>query len=217
MPAVTTAKRKIIRLHAYDYTSSGAYFVTICTYKRESLFGTILEDAMQNNDIGDIILETWNAIPEHFPRVTIDAFVVMPNHVHGIVWIHDEHNESSITVGARHASPLRQQRDDLKSAQKELAISRDRAILEIIPGVRSSSLGAIVGSFKSAVTKNTRIHLNNPHLMVWQRNYYEHVIRNEHELNAIRQYIIENPCNWSRDRDVNSDLELHQSALAVLT
>jgi putative transposase len=215
VPAATSANRNSARLRQYDYTSSGAYFVTVCAYKREHFFGDVFEGEMRTTEIGNIILEAWNAIPKHFSRVRIDAFVVMPNHVHGVVWIDPtSHNESPSIVGARHASPLRH--GNFSSVQKELAVSKDRLASDIIPGVRPQSLGAIVGSFKSAVTKNIRVRVNNPHLMVWQRNYYERVIRNERELNAVREYIIHNPVNWQHDLEARTDLELHELAFASL-
>ncbi len=136
---------------------------------------------MHLNSLGEIVAACWSAIPEHFPSVKLEEFVVMPNHVHGILVIVDS------CVGAQHAAPLRR-------APLQRPIDRGGRV-NVTPG----SLGAIIRSFKSAVTK--RINelpnalISNP----WQRNYYEHIIRNERDLERIRQYIADNPAGWDKD------------------
>ena len=165
-------RRRSIRLQGYDYTQPGAYFVTICTHNRAALFGRVVDGDTVLNECGRIVWECWREIPDHFPHVALDAFVAMPNHVHGIIWIVDD-------VGATHASPLP---DDGPR------------------GPTSGSLGAVVGSFKSAVTRRINARRGTPGAPVWQRNYYEHIIRNEGALHAIRRYIIENPVRWRLDR-----------------
>jgi putative transposase len=186
------------RLREFDYTTNGAYFITICAFKREHIFGEILEGQMQHNAIGQIVLKEWERMNKLRPEVTSDAFVVMPNHVHGVVWI--DH-----TVGARLASPLRPEDQRFRTTHRELVISQEDQPMHS-PGVQSGSLGAIVGGFKSAVSKNARAQFGD--IRVWQRNYHDRVIRNERELSAIREYITFNPQNWSRDLEANSDLEL---------
>jgi putative transposase len=157
--------RQSIRLPHYDYTQAGAYFITIVTYQRELMF----EDPILRK-----IIETfWQCIPLHVPRVKLDAFVVMPNHVHGILWL--------IDTGLSDWT-----RDSAASTQAHL-----------LPG----SLGAIVGNFKSITTRRINQVRKTPGQPVWQRNYYEHVIRHDQELNAIRQYIIDNPANWIQDTE----------------
>ena len=157
--------RRSSRLQGFDYGTPGAYFVTICAYRREWLFEAAA--------VVDVISQAWHAIPEHFPVTSLDAFVVMPNHVHGIIWI----RRDTVPVGARHASPLRPRPS----------------------GVERGSLGAIVGSFKSATSRelrNRNLHDASP---LWQRNYYDRIVRNEDELNRVREYIIANPAMWNRD------------------
>ena len=167
-------RRRSIRLKEWDYTQPGAYFVTICSHTRAPLFGRVVDGDMVLNEYGEIVRACWREIPDHFPHVELDAFVVMPNHIHGIIVIVDH------IVGATHASPLP----------------------ENVPprGPASGSLGAIVGSFKSTVTKRINIGRGTPGAPVWQRNYYEHIIRNDRALNAIRHYITENPLRWHLDR-----------------
>lgn len=165
--------RRSIRIKEYDYTSPGAYFVTLVTYQRDCLFGEIRDAKMALNDLGSIADECWRAISEHFPFVELDAYVIMPNHVHGIIVIRE-------SVGARHVCP-----SGYASPQQPPR------------GPAPRSLGAIVGSFKSAVTKRIGRELNATG--IWQRNYYEHIIRNEKDLQRITDYIEMNPLRWNED------------------
>ena len=170
--------RRSIRLKGYDYASAGAYYVTIVAWRREFLFGDVMNGEMKLNQRGKIVEECWQSIPNHSHHVELGAYVIMPNHMHGIIIINDiDENRiatnSSQSVGARHASPLRPR------------------------GVSPGSLGAIVGSFKSSVTKRIGRELNETG--IWQRNYYEHVIRNEKDLQNKTDYIIANPLLWDED------------------
>jgi REP element-mobilizing transposase RayT len=167
--------RRSIRLKEYDYAQPGAYFVTIVAFRRNYLFGEIVDKEMQLNEFGSIADECWRAIPEHFPDVELGTYIVMPNHVHGIIVIHE--SRSSMGVRARHASPV----------QKP---SNPR-------GFKRGSIGAIVASFKSAVTR--RIGRERKIMGVWQRNYYEHIIRDEKEWDRIHRYIECNPSRWAED------------------
>lgn len=161
--------RRSIRLPGYDYTSAGAYFVTICTKHKECLFGKIENGVMCLNAAGRIAEQCWNDIPVHFPHTALDEWVVMPNHVHGIVFFHDNH------VGAKNVSPLQG---------------------------TAKTIGSVVRGFKIGVTKWMRQHTDV--YEVWQRNYWERIIRDENELHGIREYIRSNPALWETD-------ELHVS------
>ncbi len=169
---------------------------------------------MQPNDLGTILLEEWNNIGKR-PNVVLDGFVTMPNHVHGILWItapaEGTETITSPVVGAQRAAPLREQR--FIHSQRELMVSKH---VNAAGALQAGSLGAIVRGFKSAVTKQARISLNNPNLQVWQRNYFERVIRNERELNAVREYIALNPQNWSVDLEATSDFALHDCVFSSL-
>ena len=167
--------RRSIRLRNFDYAQTGFYFVTICTEKRIFLFGEVTDGGMRLNDNGKIAEQCWLAIATHFPDVDLDTFVVMPNHVHGIITIREP------AVGAKHFSPLHN--DD------------------VAPKLRSPSktVGSIVRGFKIGVTKWFRE--NGRTDKIWQRNYYEHIIGNQESLNRIRQYIQENPLHWQFDRE----------------
>ncbi len=167
--------RRSIRLRGYDYTQPGAYFVTICTHNREPLFGQVEDGRMALNAFGRIVWEEWFRTAQVRPYVELfeDEFVVMPNHIHGIIWI----------VG------------------KPVGATRRVAPTDGHPrGPAPGSLGAIIVQFKSIVTKRINALRGTPGVPVWQRNYYEHIIRNERALRAIRRYIIENPRRWHLDR-----------------
>jgi REP element-mobilizing transposase RayT len=166
--------RRSIRLKGYDYSSVGAYYVTIVTWHRDCLFGEIVNGEMILNDLGKIADECWQAILEHFPFVELGAYVIMPNHVHGII---------IITEGRRGAAMLRPYHDDQSHK------------INVKPG----SLGAIVRSYKSAVSY--RIRKEHNATGVWQRNYYEHIIRDEKDLQNKTDYIESNPVLWDEDDD----------------
>jgi putative transposase len=172
-------RRRSIRLRDYDYREEAAYFITICTFHRACIFGEIIDGTMQINASGKIAAACWEAIPAHFPRVECDAFVVMPNHIHGIVAI----VENISGVGAQHAAPIPQPTQGITSNN-----------------VASGSIGAVVRSFKSAVTRQINLLDNTPGEIIWQRNYHEHIIRSESSLNTLRQYVEQNPARWNEDK-----------------
>ena len=165
--------RHSIRLKNYDYSQAGAYFVSICVQNRECVFGNIVDGEMHLNKWGEIIAEEWMRSSEIRKEIKLDEFVVMPNHIHGIVMI----TESS--VGATGRSPLPK-------------------------GPARKSLGSFIAGLKSATRKRINEIRTNRGAPLWQRNYYEHVIRNEEELKQIREYITGNPIKWTED-DENPD------------
>jgi len=173
-----TKNRRSIRLQGYDYSQAGAYFVTICTQNKECLFGEIENGKMRLNDAGKMARKYWDDIPAHFPNVTPDVFVVMPNHIHGILFIADA------PVGAKNVSPIQPHKR---------------------PHGTSKTIGSVIRGFKIGVTKWMRqshgrniFRPNNLHV-VWQRNYYEHIISNNDEMNRISEYVINNPVQWDMD------------------
>jgi putative transposase len=178
-------RRKSLRLASWDYGWAGAYFVTIVTHGRAPLFGVVVDGAVRLNGYGDIAAQCWEEIPAHFPHAIADVYVVMPNHVHGIVILD---NPSSLTehgVGAYHDTPLRQR------AQQNDALLPTHAP----PG----SLGVIMRMYKGSVARRINQSRWKGGGPVWQRNYYEHIVRNERELNATREYILYNPGRWDDD------------------
>lgn len=179
--------RRSIRLKGYDYHNAGAYFITICTMNRVC----VLEDPIVNSIINDV----WLALPLWFPTIELDEFIIMPNHVHFVVWL---------GVGTPLAGVLPTNAGVL-NAQEDGGKPRPYAIPSPQKTNTNPTLGDFVGAFKSLVFKTyfNWIQTNNvpTQAKFWQANYYEHIIRNDRELNAIRQYIIENPSNWQTDRD----------------
>jgi putative transposase len=167
--------RRSIRLSGYDYAQSGAYFVTACIQKRVCLFGSIVNGEMQLNDAGRIVQEVWRDLPARFPQVRIDNFIVMPNHIHGI-----------ILVGAQFIAPSNSPPDIVESPTGS-AIGR------------APTLGEIIRAYKAISTREIRRAVKAD--FSWQRNYYEHIVRNEESLNRIREYIVNNPIQWDFDRE----------------
>ncbi len=165
--------RRSIRLRGYDYSSSGAYFVTICTKQRECLFGEIVDATMRSSEAGKIIQQVWHTLPRHHPNIDLDIFVVMPNHTHGIIVMTD-----TSVVGAG------------------LALPRSRAAASGAP-----TLGDVIRTFKSISAIQVNRVLTRTGQPLWQRGYYEHIIRNETSLERIREYTAVNPQNWMIDKE----------------
>jgi REP element-mobilizing transposase RayT len=159
-----------MRLSDYDYRQPGAYFVTLVTHERECLFGNIRDGAMECNPYGDIARTCWQAIPEHFPRVECDVFVIMPNHVHGIVWLKGDPDPAGDPPERQFGRPI------------------------------AGSLSTIIRVYKSVVTRAINERRETPGGKVWQTRFHDHIIRNERELVAIQEYIMNNPARWSEDR-----------------
>lgn len=182
--------RRSIRLKGWDYASPGYYFITICTQGRECRFGEILNGKMMLNNAGKMAEKYWLDIPIHYPHAELDEFIIMPNHVHGISGIKD-------FVGAYDHTPQRPNRSVPKEANiySPLRTASDEPLMKS----PSKTVGSIVRGFKIGVSlwfrKNTEM------LSVWQRNYYEHIIRSEAELDQTRQYIRNNPVEWLQDVD----------------
>ncbi len=173
--------RRSIRLKNYDYSSPGAYFVTICINDRQCLLGKIVNRKTKLNKTGEIIYDEWLKTSIIRMNVKLDEFIIMPNHLHGIIIIT---NGNGLVVGAnRRFVPTR--------------IAQNNKM-------KPNTLCSIIAQFKSVATK--RIRQNGFPNFQWQRNYYEHIIRNESELNRIRKYIQNNPQQWEIDQE-NSKLK----------
>jgi putative transposase len=183
--------RRSIRLKGYDYSQAGAYFITIVTQGRACLFGDVVGGEMRLSTWGAIAREEWFRTAKIRPYVRLhDAeFVVMPNHVHGIIWIVDDDDD---VVGARRRRAPTGRRAPL--SDHDVTVERFGAPV-------CGSIPTIVRAFKSATTKRVNALRNTPGAPVWQRNYYEHIIRNEESLNRIRDYIANNPLQWEWDRE----------------
>jgi putative transposase len=183
--------RRSIRLKGYDYSSEGAYYVTIVTQGRECLFGEIINGEMYLNKYGEIVQKWWNEIPIHFSNVEIEAFVIMPNHVHGIIFITTERRGEVVSP---HDNPN-------KNIQDAYVDGINKQGGET-PPLRKPTLGQIVAYFKYQSTKDmNRIETDKAITKFWQRNYYEHIIRHEKDLQNKTDYIEANPLLWDEDDD----------------
>jgi REP element-mobilizing transposase RayT len=189
--------RRSIRLQGYDYSQNGAYFITLCTHNRECLFGQIQNGQMILNEYGKIVEQCWNNLSNHYDNIELDAYVIMPNHFHGIILITDNvdnvDNVRAIRELPIHELP-RQRKHELpihelpRQQQKQRQQQRRKMLLP-----------KIVGRFKMNSAKQINQMRNTPGISVWQRNYYEHIIRDEKSLENIRNYIINNPAKWQDD------------------
>jgi REP element-mobilizing transposase RayT len=155
MPNDPRPRRRSLRLPGYDYSQAGAYFITVCTQNRVMLFGEVIRCDVRLNEMGTIVQQTWDDLPTHYHGIDLDAFIVMPNHVHGIVILVDRSE-------------------------------RRHAIQEIVRGFKTFSARRV----------NER---GGQRAALWQRGYYEHVIRNEKALDRVRAYIANNPARWADD------------------
>ena len=192
-------RRRAMRLLGYDYTQPGAYFVTICVQHRKCLFGTITDGKMQLNEIGQIVIDCWNHIPQHFPSVELYEYVVMPNHIHGIIaWgipkPEDPHPPK--IVGARSPRPSQTTGKNVGARSPRPSENNPNRINE----TPSPSLGKTIAYFKYQSTKRINQRYNTPGTRLWQRNYHDHIIRDDPDLQRLREYIQINPMKWELDQ-----------------
>ncbi|MFH1846588.1 MAG: transposase [Candidatus Omnitrophota bacterium] len=173
--------RKSIRLKNYDYSKEGAHYVTICAHDRKCIFGDVQNGEVLLNGMGNIVKFTWLGLPQHNKNVELDEYIVMPNHMHGIIKI----------VGAG-SKPARNDNQDYNTLY-----NYNRAGLE--PAPTWHGLSEIVRQFKTFSAKRINQMNETPGTCLWQRNFYEHVIRDESDLTRIREYIRNNPAGWEKD------------------
>jgi len=179
-----TYRRRPLHLRGFDYSKEGAYFVTICTRNREYLFGAVVDGEMRLNNVGRVVQTVWGGLSDRFPTIELDAFVVMPNHVHGI-----------LVVRAALAPPKR------RKVGAGLALPVGGAASSAPTRFASTTLGTVVRAFKSISAIGVNRLLSRSGQSLWQRSYYEHVIRTEESLSRIREYIATNPLRWELDRE----------------
>lgn len=166
--------RHSIRLPHFDYSRTGQYFVTICSFQKNCTFGQIVEGQIRLSPLGQIVRDCWLKIPSHFSYATLDPFVVMPNHLHGILTLQNPN-------GHGNAVPLPHRAEDFQEPV-------------------SGSIPTIIRSYKAAVTYTARKSLRRRPLQIWQSNYFERVLRSGEEFFAASHYIIANPVAWDRDK-----------------
>jgi putative transposase len=183
--------RRSVRLKEYDYSQPGAYFVTIVTWHRGLFFGEIVNAESRLNRIGKIVEWEWLETPKRLAYIELGAFIVMPNHFHGILHIHE-------AVGATRRGLAR----TIPSTGPLPIITTDGIVGSPLPhGPKPASLGAIIAQFKSRVTKRIWKITEFNNKPIWQRNYHEHIIRNEADLENKTDYIEANPLLWEQDEE----------------
>ncbi len=166
-------QRRSIRLPSYDYGRPGSYFVTVCTNQRLCLFGEVVGGEVNLSPYGGVVMNCWHDLVNHYAHVELDAFVVMPNHIHGIIVLTDVDSRTDVGAGLKPAPTTARS--------------------------RSYGLPEIVRAFKTFSSRRINEARGTPGESVWQRNYFERVIRDEAELDRTREYIGGNPASWSRD------------------
>lgn len=166
-----TTGRRSIRLKEHNYASPGGYFVTLCAESRKCLFGKVVDGTVEPSPFGQVVSECWEWLAQRFGHVALDAWVVMPNHLHGIILLRD-----GIHEGGSRTAPT-------------------------IQPTTAKPLGRLIGAFKTASTKRINLMRGTPGAKLWQRNYDEHIVRNEKDLRMVRQYIAENPIHWEEDEE----------------
>ncbi|MBL7995054.1 transposase [bacterium] len=187
--------RKSIRLPGYDYSNPGAYFVTICVKDHTHLFGSIHNSVMRENEFAKIVRECWNDLPNHYPSVKLDAFVIMPNHIHGIIIILDDDHGVGAGLGVDVGAGF-------KPAPTTNTTNTNTP--------KRHGLSEIIRALKTFSARRINEIRKSPGVSVWQRNFYEHIIRNESALYQIRKYINANPANWQlhNENSISDELDL---------
>ena len=171
MPVHSASSRHSIRLRRHDYSQSGYYFFTFCVVDHKSILGPVIDYKVECNRAGDAAWSAWRELPLRFPSVKCDSFVVMPNHVHGILLL-----RPPAAAGAASSAPTK-------------------------TVTNAPTLGLILRTFKSLSAAAVNRALNRRGQSVWQRNYYEHIVRSGKDLDAVRLYIAQNPMQWLNDRE----------------
>lgn len=195
---MNTDNRRSIRLRGYDYSRKGLYFVTICVRDRLPLFGEIVDDEMLLNEIGHIAKMEWLAMPIHRPYVVLHEFVIMPNHVHMIIEIAGTGNMNNGKKGVAdaHAKGVACLKGQGVACLKGQGVARNAPTMSGM-SPKGGTLSVIIRAYKSAVSKSIR-KINSG--FMWQRNFYEHIIRNQNDYERIAEYISNNPTQWQTDR-----------------
>ncbi len=175
------------RLQTWDYSNNGTYFITICTQNREHFFGNIKNGIMQLSEIGKLAEQYWLEIPNHFPFVELGNFVVMPNHVHGILIINKIDNPTLSSTESVETSHCLVSKINLNTTIGSLRFQNQG----------KNTISSIVGSYKSIVTKTSRQTHSD---FGWQSRFHDHIIRNSKSFDIIQNYIFENPLKWKNDK-----------------
>jgi REP element-mobilizing transposase RayT len=185
-------KRRSIRLPEYDYTQQGAYFITICSHLKKHIFGEITSGSMKLSPVGEIAHYQWHQLPQHFNNIELDTFIIMPNHIHGILII----TKPQQPITRRDSPDLSNEDTPQVSTLTPFPPSNYKQPHGAVPG----SVGAIIQNYKSRTSRKINTLLRSKINPIWQRNFYEHIIRDETDYERIVEYIENNPISWSDDK-----------------
>ncbi|MCP4651931.1 MAG: transposase [Candidatus Omnitrophica bacterium] len=204
MPKPIT-RRNTNRIPKHNYSTPGQYFVTILTCNRKNVFGVIENNLMLFNEFGFVADEIWRQIPARFPESELDKYIIMPNHIHGIInivgAIHESPDDKSNNKYRSFTNKIPKNNNKINHNDNSIRAIQTRAIHEspLQHKRRNMTLSKTIGYFKMQTAKQINILKNTPRQPVWQRNYHDHVIRNDKSINKIREYIVNNPINWQFD------------------
>jgi putative transposase len=193
MLAVGATSRRSIRLEGYDYSDPGAYFLAVCAVQCRLVFGWISDGRVVENANASIVRDCWLDLPNHYPHISLDAFVVMPDHLHGIIVLLGTFGVGDVRKNVAQAG---------LNARAGLKPAPTDGDAFVNAGVRHG-LPEIVRALKTYSARRINATRGTPGASVWQRGYYERIVRNERELNLTRKYIASNPCNWRPNREHN--------------
>jgi REP element-mobilizing transposase RayT len=186
--------RRSIRLKGYDYHQAGAYFVTVCTQDRACLFGEVIGGEMRLNEAGQMVHDIWNDLPSFYPGVQTDAFIVMPNHMHGIIILVGAGPRACLAQPPVGADPRVCPHQQPQGTGQPQGVAPTLALPDVVHRFKTMTTKRYADGVKQLGWEPFRGRL-------WQRNYYEHIIRDEKSLNRIREYIVTNPMRWAIDNE----------------
>jgi putative transposase len=193
--------RKRIRIPGYDYSQPGGYYVMVCTKDRLCLFGNIENEAMIANQLGEIVIESWLWLQKQYSYVILDDFGIMPNHFHGTLFVADVLRRGGSRTALQEIHEPHLADGNIEGFARGGSRTAPTGVEHIKP------LGGLIGAFKTISTKQINLLRQTPGQVVWQRNYYDHIIRDDTDLARIRKYILDNPLQWSLDQE-NPELSI---------
>lgn len=220
---MTRRRRNSLRLQIHNYAETGAYFVTIVMHGREAILGSVVNKQIQPSRYGTVVTNVWKDLPSRYSHVVLDEFIIMPDHIHGIIWIHDP---STVGAGSLLTSPEEPDNTTLTKTIKHALASQQNTSFrgepragyesttkQSVNGLKGHSvnepaptgifgLSEIIRNFKAVSAKRINLLRGLPNTPVWQRGFHDRIIRDESELNTIRQYIQTNPTRWSSDTEI---------------
>lgn len=199
MQRLTHKRRKSPRLNGYDYSIPGYYYVTICTQNKSCLFGSVIEGEMLLNHLGRTVKEEWLENVDSMDDVDLDEWILMPNHLHGIIEVKDSGLISPIKKSIISLPEKMQDNDSTLKADVITRASYEFSLHIDVTKRRNMVLPKFIGRFKMLSAKKVNILRGTPGLKVWQKSYWDRVIRDENDLNRIRRYIHDNPAWWRND------------------